>query len=101
MVSLFRHLHHVTQNCANINNTDHIFLDISNRHIFYNDDDDEHLPIPVYSGIKPSMGTEFILNKLLSLRRFSTERKLLLNGTLRGCFCNSKLIGEEDDPEYL
>ena len=27
MVSLFRHLHHVTQNSANINNTDQIFPD--------------------------------------------------------------------------
>ena len=33
--------------------------------------------------------------------RFSTESKLLLNYTLRGCFRNDKLIKEEDDPEYL
>ena len=33
--------------------------------------------------------------------RFSTERGLLLNDTLKGCFCNAKLIGEEDDPESL
>ena len=47
------------------------------------------------------MRPEFILNTLLSLERFSTERKLLLNNTLRGCFCNAKLISEEDDPKYL
>ena len=47
------------------------------------------------------MGTEFILNNLLSLGIFYTERKLILNDTIRGCFRNSKLIGEEDDPEYL
>ena len=55
MVSLFRHLHHVTQNCANLNNTDQTFPDFANKHIFYDDDDNEKLPIPVYSGIKPSM----------------------------------------------
>ena len=33
--------------------------------------------------------------------RFSTERELLLNDTLIGCFCNSRLIGEEDDPESM
>ena len=33
--------------------------------------------------------------------RFSTESELLLNDTLRGYFRNSKLIGEEDDPEYM
>ena len=47
------------------------------------------------------MGPEFILNILLSLGRFSTERELLLNDTLRGCFCNAKFIREEDDPESL
>ena len=61
MVSLFRQLHHVTQKCANIDNTDQIFLDFSNKHLFYDDDDDEYLPIPVYSGIKPSTVPEFIL----------------------------------------
>ena len=55
MFSLFRHLHRVTQNLANINNTDQNFPDFANKHLFYNDDDDEHLPIPVYSGIKTSM----------------------------------------------
>ena len=98
MVSLFRHLHHVTQNCANLNNTDQISLDFANKHLFYNDGNDEHLPIPLYSGYKPSMGPNYILNTLLSLDRFSTERKLLLNETQRGCFHNSKFIGEEYYP---
>ena len=84
MVPIFRHLYHVTHNCANLIYTDPIFLGFSNKHLFYDDEDDEHLPIPVYSGIKPSMGPKFILNTLLSLGIFSTERKLLLNDTLRG-----------------
>ena len=33
--------------------------------------------------------------------RFSTERKILLNDTLRVSFCNAKLISEEDGPKYL
>ena len=57
MVSLFFHLHHVTQNCSNLNNTNHNFPDFKNKHLFYDDDDDEHFPIPVYSGIKPPMET--------------------------------------------
>ena len=72
MVSLLRHLHHATQNCANLNKTDQNFLDFSNKYLFFDDDNDEHLAIPVYSCIKPYMGTEFILNTLLSLGRFST-----------------------------
>ena len=47
------------------------------------------------------METEFIINTLLSLGKISTERELLLNFTLRGCFHNAKLIREEDDPEPL
>ena len=47
------------------------------------------------------MGPEFILNTLLSLGIFSTERELLFNGTLRVCFRNTTFIGEEDDPESL
>ena len=47
------------------------------------------------------MGSGFILNTLLSLGIFSTERELILNDTLRGCFRNSKLISEEDDPKSL
>ena len=76
------------------------YLDQTNT-LFYDDDDDENLPIPVYSGIKFSMGLELILNISLSLGIFYTERKLILNETLRGCFNNAKLIGEEDDPVSL
>ena len=67
MVSLFPHLHNVTQNYANLNNTDQISPDFAKKQLIYDDDNDEHLPIPVYSGIKPSMGPEFILNKYLLL----------------------------------
>ena len=77
------------------------FLCFSNKHIFYDDDDHHHLPIPVCSGIKPSMGTEFISNTLLSLGRFCTEKEIILNDTVRGCFSNAKLIGKEDDSESL
>ena len=101
MFSLFRCLHNVTHNCANPNDTDRNFLDFAKKHLFYDNENDKNLLIPVYSGIKPSMGSEFILNALISLERFSTEWELLLNDTLRGCFRNAKLIGEEDDPESL
>ena len=101
MVLLFRNLHHVTQNCTNLNNNDQNFLDFSNKHIFYEDANDEHLYIPVHSGIKTPIGPEFILNTLLSLGRFSTKRELLFNDTLIGCFNKSKLIGDKYDPKFL
>ena len=101
MVSLFRYLHHVTNNCANINNTDQIFHDFANKHLLFDDVNYEHLPIPVYLCIKPSVWTEFILNILSSLGRFSKERDLLFNETVRCWFCNAKLIWEEYDTESL
>ena len=101
MVSLFHHLHHVTRNCANLNKTDKNFPDFTNKHLFSDNGNNEHLPILVYSVIKPSTGQEFILNKLLSLVRFTTEGKLIFNETPRGCFCKAKLIGEEDGPKSL
>ena len=101
MVSLFCRLHHVTQNFINLNNTDRKFLDFANKHIFYDNNDEEHLPISVYSGIKPSRRPEFIFNTLLFLGIFYTEREILLNDTIRGCFRNVKFIGEEDDPIYM
>ena len=48
IVSLFRHLHHVTQNCANHNNTDQVLPGFSEKHLFYDNYDDDHLLIPVY-----------------------------------------------------
>ena len=101
MVSLFHHLHNVTQNCANLNNTDQVFLDFTNKHLFYDDEDDDHLPLPIYLCVKPSIGPKFIFNTLLSLGRLSTKRKIILNDTPRGWFCNTKLIGEENDPKSL
>ena len=42
-------------------------------HFVYNNEAEIHLPIPVYSYIRPDMRTQFILRVLLSLGRFSTE----------------------------
>ena len=56
MVLLLRYLNIVTQHCANLNNTDQIFLDFTNTYLSYDGDDDENLLILVYSGINNSMG---------------------------------------------
>ena len=65
------------------------------------DSDYDHLPIPVYSYIKPTMGTQFILHLLLSMGHFSTEIDLTLNETLRESFRYANLIGPLDDEESL
>ena len=76
MFSLFGRLHHVTQNCANINDANRKFPGFANKHLFYDNENDKHFLIPVYSGIIPFMGSEFIINTSLSLGVFSTQGKL-------------------------
>ena len=60
-----------------------------------------HLPIPVFSYIKPTMGTQFLLHLLLSMGHFSTEIDLTLHENLRESFRYAKLIGPDDDEESL
>lgn len=62
---------------------------------------EEHLPIPVFSYIKPTMGVSFILHILLSMGRFETEIDLTLHPNIKESFRYAKLIGEADDRESL
>ena len=65
------------------------------------DDDKKHIPIPVYSYIKPTMGPRFIHHIMLSLGEFDTEVDLILHRTLRESLRYCKLIGPLDDDESL
>ena len=65
------------------------------------EDDLRHLPIPVFSYIKPTMGPRFILHIMLSLGEFDTELDLILHPTLRDSLRYSKLIGENNDEDSL
>ena len=56
----------------------------------------KHLPIPVFSYINPTMGTQFILHLLLSMGYFSTEIDLTLHEIRY-----AKLIGTKNDIESL
>ena len=66
-----------------------------------NDSSYHNLPIPVYTFTKPSMGHQSILHLLLSMGRFETEVDLTLNESLRASLRYTKLIGPENDEEYL
>ena len=74
MVNLFKRIDNVlSQEEANLSEDDLAFLHQAKKHLLC-DNDDGHLPIPVYSYIKPTMGASFILHVLLSMGRFTTER---------------------------
>ena len=74
-------------------------------HIFQNllleDDDKDHLPIPVFSYITPTMTTSFMLHIMLSMGHFETEVSILMHENLRECLRYCKLIGERNDEESL
>lgn len=62
---------------------------------------ERHLPVPVFSYVKPTMGPRFLLHILLSMGRFETETDLLLRRNLRESFRYAKLIGDSDDIDDL
>ena len=70
-------------------------------HLVYDDLLEQHLPIPVYSYIRPDMGTQFLLHILLSLGRFITEIDLIQHESFRESFRYAKFIGIEDDDNSL
>ena len=78
------------------------FSDFAYTNLIYKRKKEEnHLPIPVYSFIKPSNGIRFLTHILLSQGEFSTEIDLMTHQTIRDCFRHANLIGEENTTEAL
>ena len=71
------------------------------KHNLLYDDELKHLPIPVHSYVRPTMGPRFILHIMLSLGEFDTEYDLIAHRTLRESLRYAKLIGPLDDDESL
>ena len=65
------------------------------------DNNDKHIPIPVYSYVKPTMGPRFILHIMLSMGEFDTELDFLLHPTLRESLRYCNLIGPLEDEVSL
>lgn len=80
--------------------TDHELWAFMNNGILH-DDDLRHLPIPVFSYVRPTMGPRFILHLMLSMGEFDTELDLILHRTLRDSLRYAKLIGLNDDEDSL
>lgn len=63
--------------------------------------EEKHLPIPVFSYVRPTLGTRFILHLLLSMGEFETEIDLLLHKDLKESLRYAKLIGPSNTAEKL
>ena len=96
MIALFHRLYR-----AVLTGEDEEFCTFAYKHLIFEEHTDKHLPIPIYSHIKPTMAPEFILHILLSMGRFHAEQEILLKPSLQDSFKNTKLIGTESDNESL
>ena len=70
-------------------------------YLIYEDDGKDHLPIPVFSYIIPTMNTSFLLHIMLSMGKFETEIDLITHQDLRESLKYCDLIGNNTDEESL
>ena len=110
LMDLFRRINELVMNTNGANlNENHEGLDEQNllfqHHVYDNllfaDDDKNHLPIPIFSYITPTMTTSILLHIMLSMGQFETEVDILIHENLRECLRYCKLIGENNNEESL
>ena len=86
---------------SELNEDDFDFLNNVDSNLVQSHPDGYHLPYPVFSYTKPTMGVQFLLHILLSLGHFDTDINLTTHASIRKCFRYAKLIGVSDDTETL
>ena len=69
--------------------------------LIYDDSEMNHLPIPVYSFIRPSNSLHFVNHILLSMGSYNTDIDMMMKPSLRECFRSVKLIGDSNEEEAL
>ena len=73
------------------------------KNIIYDADEKDHLRIPVYSYIRPTISISFLLHMMFSMGEYETEIDLLKHASLRECFRCAQLIEQGNtvaDLEY-
>jgi hypothetical protein len=78
------------------------FYDFASSQLIKDDtNESDHLPVPVFSYIRPNIGIQFIHHLLLSMGRFETEIDLILHPTVRETLRYAKLIGPSNELDDL
>ena len=91
MVQLIENIGHVfSEPSSSLSIDDNELLEFTKQNLIY-EDNNSHLPIPVYSYMRPTMVHQFILNILLSLGKFSTKFDLLQYKPLHYSFENARI----------
>ena len=98
MVKLFRKISAVVHEGIDVNDE---FRDSIYTELVYDDNDKEHLPIPVFSYIVPTMKTSFLLHIMLSEGQFETEVDLLMHPRVKEFLRYCKFIGPNNDETSL
>ena len=83
------------------NDEDAAFLEFAKANWIFDCKGSKHLPIPVTSQIKPTMGPRFILHIMLTLGEFDTELDLTSHRSLRDSLEYAGLIGPSREIEDL
>ena len=91
----------VLQGQQRIGDFDEFSTHVWTQLIYDDDDEKDHLPIPVFSYIIPTMSTSFLLHIMLSMGKFETEIDLITHQDLRGSLKYCHLIGNNTDEESL
>ena len=66
--------------------------EIIQHNLIYTDDINEHIPIIVFSNVRPANASKFIIHLLLSMGHFATERDLWMHASLRDAFVAASLV---------
>ena len=103
MTTLFTRISHVLNESDRnlIDVYDIRFLNNVNDNLMLDNSEEGHLPVSVFSYIKPTMGIQVLLHIMISMGRFSTEIDLTTHATLRESLRHCQLMGPSDDPVYL
>ena len=106
MINVFKKIIHVIEKHQNgrsfTNEDEEQFYQFVIGNLIKNDKGQcDHLPIPVYSYIRPNTGLQYIHHLLLSMGRFSTEIDLILHPTVRDALRYAKLIGSSNETNDL
>ena len=108
MVDLFNRMEHLLKYGESLDEHDVTdeddlkFYKFMMKNLIYDDSSIyKHLPVPVFSYIKPTTGMQFIHHILLSMGCFSTEIDLILHSSIRESMRYAKLIGPSNEVDDL
>ena len=102
MVSLYIDINYVVYTyIEELDNDNKKIYQHFHKNLLITNEEQQQLPIPVYSLLTPMMSLQFMNHIILSFRIYATDLYLSLNGSMREKFQNAELIWMNVDDKYL